>query len=67
MKFNDIRKMAKDLDIKTYRMKKSDMIRSIQRAENNPDCYGTRRVENCDEERCLWRSDCIMASKGEDG
>ena len=63
MKFNDIRKMAKEWNINTYKMKKTDMIRNIQRAENNPDCYGTSRVEHCNEESCLWRPDCITYSK----
>ena len=59
MKFNDIRKMAKGLEINTYRMNKRDIIRNIQRAENNPDCYGTSRVYYCNEESCLWRPDCV--------
>ncbi|MBI4776021.1 MAG: Rho termination factor N-terminal domain-containing protein [Deltaproteobacteria bacterium] len=66
MKFNDIRKKAKELNINTYRMKKTDMIRSIQRAENNPECYGTPRVKDCNEERCLWRPDCLEYSENED-
>ena len=63
MKFNDLRKMAKRLGINTYRMKKADVIRSIQRAENNPDCYGTDRINVCNEETCLWRPDCLPPSK----
>jgi hypothetical protein len=59
MKFNEIRKMAKGLNIKTYHMKKIDVIRAIQRAEDNPECYGTQRVEHCREDFCLWRHDCV--------
>jgi len=51
--------MAKDLGISTFRMKKVDIIRAIQRAENNMDCYATERVEYCNEESCLWRADCM--------
>jgi hypothetical protein len=40
-------------------MKKLDLIRAIQKAENNIDCYGTQRVTSCREETCLWRSDCL--------
>jgi hypothetical protein len=40
-------------------MKKTDVIRAIQRAENNIECYGTQRVDMCDEDACLWRNDCI--------
>ena len=59
MNFNEIRKMAKGMDISTYRMKKIDMIRAIQRAEENIGCYGTETVENCHEDGCLWRNDCF--------
>ena len=59
MRFQDIQKMAKGMDINTYRMKKTDMIRAIQREENNIQCYGTHRVDICEEEACLWRGDCL--------
>ena len=62
MNLNDIKKIAKDMSIATRGMKKIDLIRSIQRAENNIDCYGTDRVENCHEDACLWRSDCLSIS-----
>jgi len=45
MKFNEIRKMAKGMQINTYRMKKTDIIRAIQKAENNIECYGTERIK----------------------
>ena len=59
MNYNEIRKMAADMGINTYRMKKQDLIQAIQRAENNMECFGTPRVEYCNEEICLWRDDCI--------
>jgi hypothetical protein len=59
MNFNEIRKMAKNMNITAHGMKKIDLIRSIQRAENNTDCYGTDRVETCYEDTCLWRDDCL--------
>ena len=59
MKINDVRKIAKGMDINTYRMKKVGIIRAIQRAENNMDCFGAERVEYCNEESCLWRADCM--------
>jgi len=54
-----IRKMAKNMGVNTNRMKKTDIIRAIQRKENNIDCYGTPRVEFCHEQACLWRNDCL--------
>ena len=59
MNFNELRKMAKQMGINSHRMKKLRIIRSIQRAENNIECFGTQRVENCCEHACLWRNDCI--------
>ena len=59
MRFQDIQKMAKGMDINTYRMKKTDMIRAIQSEENNIECYGTDRVDTCEEGACLWRDDCL--------
>ena len=64
MKYNEIRAMACDLGINTYRKKKIELIRAIQKAENNIACYGTERVETCGEDTCLWRSDCL-ALRGE--
>ena len=66
MKFQDIRKMAKSMDIYTYRMKKTDIIRAIQGAENNIECYGTERIGSCDEQACLWRSDCLTLNSTKD-
>jgi hypothetical protein len=58
-KFNEIQKMAKNMGVNTFQMKKKDIILAIQRAENNVECFGTARVENCQELACLWRDDCV--------
>lgn len=58
MHINDVRKIAKKMSVNTYRMGKLDIIRAIQRAENNPECFGTDRVFLCGENKCLWRADC---------
>lgn len=59
MNFNEIKRIAKGMGINTFGMKKLDVVRAIQRAENNIDCYGTQRVNTCHEDECLWRNDCI--------
>ena len=64
MNINEIKRIAKDMGINTYGMKKADAIRSIQRAENNIDCYGTLRVDICNEDACLWRNDCLALNHG---
>jgi hypothetical protein len=62
-KYNEIQKMAKNMGINTFQMKKKDMILAIQRAENNMECFGTSRVEYCQELSCLWRDDCISLNE----
>lgn len=59
MKMADVRKRAKELGIRSSKVKKVDLIRSIQVAEDNIPCFGTERVQYCGEERCLWRDDCL--------
>ena len=59
MTFNEIRRMAKGMGVNTYRMKKMDLVRGIQQAESNMECYGTERIGYCDEPECLWRKDCL--------
>ena len=34
------------------------LIRSIQRAEGNPDCF-RKNGENCDRLDCFWRKSCL--------
>jgi type IV pilus biogenesis protein CpaD/CtpE len=59
MKLHEIRRMAKGMGIDPKRINKTEIIRAIQKAEGNIVCYGTERVNNCQEMQCLWRSDCL--------
>ncbi|MBT1073516.1 Rho termination factor N-terminal domain-containing protein [Pelotalea chapellei] len=58
MKLDEIKEIAKQHNIKTGKMKKSDLIRAIQEAEHNDACFDTGRVEECGQHVCLWREDC---------
>ena len=59
MTINEVRKIAKDKGIKIFsRQTKSEIIRSIQKAEGNFDCFGMTQ-EYCDQMNCLWRNDCL--------
>jgi hypothetical protein len=40
------------------------LIRSIQRAEGNPDCFG-RNLVHCREEFCAWRPYCLKRDGAE--
>ena len=62
MNMNEIRQIAKARDVKSARLNKTELIRSIQRAEDNFDCYGTNYDSTCDQSDCSWREDCIIES-----
>lgn len=59
MHINEIRQVAREKGVNTFGMTKVDIIRSVQRSENTFDCFGTERVEHCNEQGCLWREDCM--------
>ena len=59
MKLDEIKVIAKQHDIKAGKMKKADLIRAIQQAENNEVCFETGQAEACGQTGCLWREDCV--------
>lgn len=58
MTVKELQKLAKDLGIKTTGLKKVEVIKAIQRAEGNFDCFGTAS-NYCDQMSCLFRQDCL--------
>ena len=40
-----------------------NLVRSIQRAERNIDCYRSGR-QQCDQVNCVWRDHCLKAPEG---
>lgn len=58
MKLKDIKKIAKELGINDINMKKEDLIRAIQVAEGNFDCFGTNLSNDCSQADCLWKKNC---------
>ena len=59
MTLKEIKELAKEKGLKTGKMKKDEIIRSIQKAEGNYDCFGSAFSGECTQENCLWRSDCL--------
>jgi len=59
MTLKDIKEMARNFDIKAGKMKKDEIVRAIQKAEGNFDCFGTALSGSCSQEDCLWREDCL--------
>ncbi|MFZ5773052.1 MAG: Rho termination factor N-terminal domain-containing protein [Thermodesulfobacteriota bacterium] len=58
MTVTEVRRKAKELGIKAGNMKKADLIRAIQTAEGNSNCFG-QASENCVQENCCWKKDCL--------
>ncbi len=58
MTLKELRAMAKELNIHAGNLRKADLIKSIQRAEGNFDCFGTAD-DYCDQLNCLFRNDCL--------
>lgn len=61
MKIQDIREIAKKNGVRVRKLNKIELIRSIQKAEGNSDCFSTPYVRECNQMNCLWREDCMIA------
>jgi hypothetical protein len=59
MKIPEIREIAKRKGIEPGKLKKTELIRSIQKAEGYSDCYTTPLVHECNQVNCFWREDCM--------
>jgi hypothetical protein len=64
MKTRDIRKRAMDMGLKADSENKAELVRAIQAAENNPQCFQTGRT-SCDQTECCWMEDCIPSQYAE--
>ena len=58
MKVEEIKAIAKQRGINPAKMKKADLIRTVQADEGNTQCFGTGQKENCGQDSCLWQADC---------
>lgn len=58
MKVDKIREIAKRHNIKTGKAKKTELVRTIQNAEGNEQCFNSGKVTLCGQDTCLWREDC---------
>lgn len=58
MKLDEIRAIAIQHGIKAGKMKKAELIRTIQHLEKNNQCFETGQASDCGQDECLWRCDC---------
>jgi hypothetical protein len=59
MTLKQVKDIAKTKGIKVGNMKKTNIIRAIQKTEDNFDCFGTASAGVCDQINCLWKEDCL--------
>lgn len=58
MTVKEIRAIAKKMSINPGKLKKAELIKTIQEQENNTPCFQTA-VSSCDQTGCCWRTDCL--------
>lgn len=63
MNLRDIQAIVQSRGIKAGKVRKADLIRTIQRDEGNSDCFESEKRLNCDQIHCLWREDCVILSQ----
>lgn len=60
MSIIEIKKKAKELGVAMSKSaKKGEIIRAIQAAEGNSQCFGTGIAKTCSQLNCCWRPDCL--------
>ena len=65
MNMQELRSMARELNIKPLPASKLQLVRAIQNGEGNFPCFATAINGECDQPGCLWREDCFKLSKTE--
>jgi len=58
MKLEEIKTIAQLYSIKVNKMKKSDLVKAIQRAEGNEQCFEAGKSATCGQIGCSWREIC---------
>ncbi|MGB5884893.1 MAG: Rho termination factor N-terminal domain-containing protein [Desulfobulbales bacterium] len=58
MTVREIQDVAKKMGLNASKMKKAELVRMIQKTENNSPCFQTGAASSCGQENCLWLSDC---------
>ena len=59
MNMQQIREIAKERSVKPGSLKKIELVQAVQSAEGNEACFGTGRADQCGQDDCLWKEDCI--------
>jgi hypothetical protein len=63
MNVTEIQSIARSRGIRPLPKAKLALVRAIQADEGNFPCFGTAYEQDCDQQACLWRSDCFKAAQ----
>lgn len=63
MKLDQVRTIAKSQGITSGKLSKTELIKSIQIAEGNFDCFASASNGECNQQECRWRGDCFDAAR----
>ena len=58
MKKDELHSRARKMGLNPIGKPKETIIRAIQRAEHNRDCYNRGESATCGQALCAWREDC---------
>lgn len=58
MNMQEIKAIAQQKGVKAGSLKKAELVRAIQRAEGNEECFAMGRSASCGQSECLWKGDC---------
>lgn len=58
MTFAEIKKIAIGQGIRVVGVKKTDIVRAIQKQEGNSPCFASGKVTECGQSHCLWFAAC---------
>jgi hypothetical protein len=61
MRRQELVAIAKAKNIIVRNHSNGNIVRAIQRAEGNYDCFGTDKARRCEQRNCLWREDCLAS------
>lgn len=61
MRMPEVKEKAKNLGITVGKMKKVDLIRAVQGAEGNTECFG-RTDGHCPNTDCCFMDDCLKVN-----
>lgn len=67
MNMKHIREIAKQQGITPGRQTKIELVRMLQSAEGNFDCFAKAYAGYCDQSNCSWRVDCFPLSMQSEG